>query len=264
MRSVQEKFLAKLLPSPARQKLLKDYKVSKRRLLLLDYDGTLAPFERYPGLARPSTTLVNLLDGLASDSANTVVVISGRDKETLDAWLGGRRINLAAEHGLWLRDAGSAWALLKQQTNEWKTHVYPLMQMYADRLPGSFVEEKDYSLAWHYRTADPEQAQAVVGELADNLVNFTATIGLQVLRGNKVIEVRGAGINKGAAAMHWLTRGNHDFVLAIGDDLTDEDLFQALPQNAYSIRVGVANTLAHFNVRDSREVIRLLESLVKS
>jgi len=64
--------------------------------------------------------------------------------------------------------------------------------------------------------------------------------------------------------MHWLTRGNHDFVLAIGDDLTDEDLFQALPQNAYSIRVGVANTLAHFNVRDSREVIRLLESLVKS
>jgi trehalose 6-phosphate synthase/phosphatase len=264
MKVVQEKFLAKLLPNSVRQKLLQDYKRCAKRLILLDYDGTLVPLERHPHIAKPGKDLIALLQTMTDDKKNTVILISGRDKETLRHWFGPLNINIVAEHGVWIRECESGWVLLKQQTNDWKPSVLPIMQMHADRLPGSFVEEKDYSLAWHYRAADPEQAQTIVGELADNLVNFIATIDLQVLRGNKVIEVRRAGINKGTAAMHWLARNNHDFVLAIGDDVTDEDLFSALPENSYSIRVGVANTLAHFNVRDSREVIRLLESLVKS
>lgn len=263
MKSVQEKFFAKLLPASVRQKLLKDYRQSQKRLVLLDYDGTLVPFERYPGLARPDTTVLTLLDKFVADSKNTVVLISGRDKETLQQWFGHMNLNIVAEHGIWVREVGREWALLKQQTNDWKSSVYPIMEIHADRLPGSFVEEKEYSLAWHYRAADPEQAQTVVGDLTDNLVNFTATIGLQVLRGNKVIEVRTAGVNKGAATQHWLSRGDYDFILGIGDDTTDEDMFQALPEQAYSIRVGIANTRALYNLRDTREVVRLLESLVK-
>lgn len=261
MKSIQEKFLAKLLPPSVKQNLLHEYKNSRERLILLDYDGTLVPLQRQPFAAKPGKELLSLLHSLAQETKNTIVLISGRDKETLALWFGDTPVNLVAEHGIWIRGVGQEWKLLKQQTNDWKSSVHPIMQVHADRLPGSFVEEKDYSLAWHYRGADPEQAQTVVGELTDNLVNFTATIGLHVLKGNKVIEVRTAGINKGTAATHWLSTGKYDFMLALGDDATDEDLFQVLPQNAYSIKVGVANTHARYNVRDSREALALLGAL---
>src|SRR6059036_3971213 len=100
--------------------------------------------------------------------------------------------------------------------------------MHSDRLPGAFVEEKSYSLAWHYRLADPEQSEQMSRELMDDLREFTANIDVQVLQGAKVVEVRNAGVNKGAAALHWLAPETPDFILAIGDDWTDEDMFSVM------------------------------------
>lgn len=263
-KKMQEKFLMKLLPAAARKTLHDEFQCSGHRLILLDYDGTLVPFARRPNLARPDEKLTNLLLRASNDSRNTVVLISGRDKETLQEWFGNTPMSLVAEHGVWIREDTTGWKLSKPQSNDWKQHVLPILQRYADRLPGSFVEEKEFSIAWHYRNADPEQSQHLVGEVTDNLVNFTATISLQVLRGHKVIEVRTAGINKGTAALHWLAKGRYECILAIGDDLTDEDMFGVLPESAYSIRVGIANTRARFNLREPREVVQLLEALVKN
>src|SRR5207253_8337283 len=81
-----------------------------------------------------------------------------------------------------------------------------VLEMFTDRLPGSFVEEKEFSYAWHYRAADPEQGPIRAKELLDDLVDFTASIDVQVLQGSKVIEVKSAGVNKGTAGLYWLSK----------------------------------------------------------
>lgn len=222
------------------------------------------PFARKPHLATPSADVLRLLRTLSGDPANTVVLISGRDKKTLEGWFGRIPINMVAEHGAWLKKQDGDWRTLKQQANDWKPRILPILELYADRLPGAFVEEKDHSLAWHYRAADPEQGRILAGELMDHLSSFTANINVQVLQGSKVVELRSSGINKGVAGMRWLSKEQYDFILAIGDDWTDEDLFAVLPDTAYSIRVGVTNTQARYNFRNPSDTLQLLESLIHS
>ena len=110
--------------------------------------------------------------------------------------------------------------------------------------------------------ADPEIASLKAKELVDVLVNFTANIDIQILPGNKIIEVRNAGINKGDASQHWLTKGGYDFIMALGDDLTDEDLFKSMPESAYSLKVGSDKSLARFIIKDSNDALDLLEEML--
>ena len=263
MKAVQEDFNAKILTTAGRKSLVEQYHSSSRRLLFLDYDGTLVPFVRRPHQAAPTQSLIDLLFKLAANAKNHVVLISGRDRGTLHGWFGNLPIALVAEHGFWLKEVGSEWQAIKLTNPAWKAPLLPVIQHYVDRLPGSFIEEKENSLAWHYRPADPDQAAQIAAELTDHLVSFTANIDVQVLQGSKVVEVRHGGVNKGMAAMHWITKENYGFVMGIGDDWTDEDLFAVLPKTAFSLRVGVSNTKAQHNLRDVNEVLSLLSSLVE-
>ena len=138
----------------------------------------------------------------------------------------------------------------------------PILQLYVDRLPGALLEEKEFSLAWHYRRADPEQAPVRAKELLDDLADYTRNIDVQVLEGKKVIEVRNGGVHKGAAAMEWLVDPVPDFILGAGDDWTDEDLFRALPSRACSVRVGVDMTAAKFFLKNHGAVRRVLRELI--
>ncbi|MEW6324251.1 MAG: bifunctional alpha,alpha-trehalose-phosphate synthase (UDP-forming)/trehalose-phosphatase [Nitrospirota bacterium] len=263
MAQAQNKFYAKLLPRSVAEQMAGDYRRALRRLILLDYDGTLVPLVRHPDLAKPGPDVMGLLRRLSEDPRNTCVLISGRTRETLQRWFGGLSLNFVAEHGIWIKEANADWTMLAPHTNEWKPALMPMLQLHADRLPGSFVEEKEHSVSWHYRLADPEQGQWLAGELTDQLVNFTANMNLQVMRGHKVIEVRRTGANKGGAALHWLSRKEHDFILALGDDWTDEDLFAALPDAAYSLRVGITTTHARYNLKGVGDAIRLLAHLAE-
>lgn len=253
----------KLLGPSERGQVINDLINSNRRLFLLDYDGTLVKFAGHPQLARPTDEIMNVLRQLSSDPKNEVVLLSGRDRITLQSWFGPLGIGLVAEHGAWIRRNNDDWRMLKPLTSDWKPKVLPILETYSDRLPGSFVEDKDFSLAWHYRMADHEMATIVAKEMLDDLVTFTANIGVQVLQGNKVIEVRNPGMNKGDAASFWLAENGFDFVLAIGDDWTDEDMFKVLPQTAYSIKVGRTQSQARYNVTGQVEVIDLLQGLAK-
>lgn len=141
--------------------------------------------------------------------------------------------------------------------------LQPILKVYADRLPGSFVEEKEFSIVWHYRSADPELASVLVKELTDDLIHFTANVDVQVLQGNKLVEIRNAGVNKATAGMYFLSKDRFDFILAVGDDLTDEDLFKVLPQEAYSIKIGISPSYAKFNLRDHMEVRKLIEEIIR-
>jgi trehalose 6-phosphate synthase/phosphatase len=249
------------LTGKATEQMLKDYASAGKRLILLDYDGTLVPFSDWPRKAVPSGDIIPLIEGLAEDERNEVVIVSGRDKETLQEWLGALDVGLVAEHGVWIRERGAEWHMPGSLKNDWKSQVRPLLELYVDRTPGSFVEEKGYSLSWHYRKADPGWGSLRARELKDDLADLTANLAIGVLEGSKVIEVKDVAVNKGRAVARWLDAGDHDFVLAVGDDWTDEDMFSALPQLAYSIKVGRGASKARFNLDSYRDVRAVLKKL---
>jgi trehalose 6-phosphate synthase/phosphatase len=247
-----------------KKKLLSDYKGSKNSLLLFDYDGTLISFTKRPEDAEPDTELKRMLLLLAKKRKNHLAIVSGRDRSIMDRWLGDIPCSLVAEHGAWIRmDKHSGWKAQKSESSEWKSQVMPILKTYVARVPGSFVEEKEFGLAWHYRKANPELGEIRSCELFDNLNEFLANTDLQLMHGKKVIEVRTGGINKGIAAQTLMKIENFDFMLAIGDDWTDEDLFKALPEGAYSIKIGFGATQAQFFLDSPKTCRRFLHDLVK-
>jgi trehalose 6-phosphate synthase/phosphatase len=248
-----------------RDKLLTDYKTSRHRLLLLDYDGTLISFAKRPEEAKPDTELKRLLLTLAKDDKNHLAIVSGRDRKSLQQWLGSLPASLIAEHGAWVKSKSSGeWKSFDSESDDWKNRVRPILKNYEFRVPGSFVEEKEFGLAWHYRKANPDLGEIRSCELFDNLNEFLANTSLQLIHGKKVIEVRVGGVNKGIASMSFLEKNNWDFILALGDDWTDEDLFKILPKSAYSIKIGYGPTQAKFYLESPQSARMLLRDLSKA
>jgi len=251
------------LDAAATTQLLTDFKTASQRLILLDYDGTLVGFHANPQRAEPDQELRLLLRALTEVPNTRVVLISGRDRGTLDKWLGQLPVDFITEHGVWLRAAGEEWELFQAMQNDWMRELRPVLELYVARTAGSFIEEKDYSLVWHYRRADADLGDVRARELLAHLAFMTANTELQVMEGNKVLEIKNAGINKGTAAARWLARYPADFILALGDDRTDEDTFRALPPEAYTIKVGsTGRSLARFNIGSPAEVRQLLRKLL--
>lgn len=249
------------LTQQMRNSLIDHYLKSKRRLILLDYDGTLIPFVVRPERARPDERLLELLRSLSYEPKNEVVIISGRDKATLENWFGSLNMGLVAEHGVWIKEKDGNWEMIEPLKNDWKEEIRPILEIYVDRTPGAFIEEKEFSLVWHYRMADPELGEVRARELKDALLQLTVNLNLGVLEGNKVIEIKNIGINKGRAALRWIKKEKWGFILAIGDDWTDDDVFAVLPELAYSIKVGLGPSRARFNLDSIMDIRLLLEEL---
>jgi len=252
------RYYAKVLSPNARKQLIECYQASERRLMLLDYDGTLVPFATLPHNAVPDQRLREVLQGLSEETRNEIVIISGRDRAFLERWFSDVKISLVAEHGVWIKEKGGEWQMAINAASEWKPKLKPFFERYVDRVAGSFVEEKDFALVWHYRGAEPEPGKLAAQELRDHLLAFVANIDVHILQGNKTVEARVAGANKGSAGSRFLSRNLYDFILCIGDDVTDEELFAVLPDDACSIRVGVGMTCARHTLTDVQEVMRLL------
>jgi trehalose 6-phosphate synthase/phosphatase len=258
----QREIRSRRLTNKPKEALLSDYGICRRRLILLDYDGTLVPFTGNPQEAKPDHELILLLERITDEAANKLIIISGRDKDTLEAWFGQLGIGLIAEHGVWIKENGQTWSSIERLRDDWKQEVRPILERYVDRTPGSFIEEKGFSLVWHYRKSDVALGSVRANELKNNLFNFTANLDLDLLEGNKVLEVMNSGVNKGRAASRWISKKDWDFILAAGDDWTDEDLFTALPDSAYSIKVGHGRSEARFHVDSLAEIRKLLHEMV--
>ncbi len=220
-------------------------------------------FRKRPELARPTGNVMRVLSRLGGDFRNDVVLISGRDRATLEDWFGSLSIDLVAEHGAYIGEQGKDWRMPKPLASDWKSKLLPVLETYAGRLPGAFVEKKEFCLVWHYRGADEEQGALTARELTDDLHAFAGEIDVQILPGRKVVEVRNRGVNKGAAVQQWLSKRKFDFVLAMGDDWTDEDAFLVLPAMAYSVRIGNGCTHARFRLGSFVEAVSLLEELIR-
>ncbi|WP_157799109.1 bifunctional alpha,alpha-trehalose-phosphate synthase (UDP-forming)/trehalose-phosphatase [Mucilaginibacter auburnensis] len=253
-----------LLDNFSKAHLLKKYGGAQKRLLLLDYDGTLVPFTKFPEDAVPDEALLSIIKELANNADNDVYIISGRSSSFLQQWLGNLNVGLIAEHGakFWYRSGKWDYAV-KEDIQELMSKVERIMDLYVAKCPDTFIEHKEFSLAWHYRNADPVLGGLRAHELFDQLVDLTASLPLNILNGNKVIEVRIKGINKGVAAQKVIDADSYDFILCIGDDKTDEDMFkklQGLP-NAYTVKVGDEISFAKYHLHSPYLVQSLLHNI---
>jgi trehalose 6-phosphate synthase/phosphatase len=238
------------------------FRKSKNRLILLDYDGTLRDFADSPAAAMPSKEIIDLLAALARDSKNTVYLMSGRSSQTLDDWFGSLPINLVAEHGALHRLAGDTdWSSIQPRDDRWKKEIRSIMELFVRRIPRSFIEEKTFSLVWHYRMAESEIAADAARDLTEILTHLTANLDLRAQTGKKIVELKQTGVSKGVFFAKHLAGGGWDFILGIGDDWTDESLFTALPNPAISIRVGIEASASKFNIENADQVLAFLRIL---
>ncbi|HTR36662.1 MAG TPA: trehalose-phosphatase [Bryobacteraceae bacterium] len=246
--------------------LLAAYRRARKRLLLIDYDGTLVGFYDHPDDAIPPRDLVNLLSSLSSAEENSVLLVSGRKRGDLDRWFGHlQRLWLAPEHGALLRRAGSTqWEPLRPDCSRASLErVRPTLERFVERVPGSFIEEKEFSLVWHYRKAKAALGDSLAGELLALLAETLADTELHAIPGSKIVEIRPAWANKGAVAARFGELcGPAEFQLAVGDDRTDEDMFQALNPASWTVHVGHGPTCARFTLATPADVVDLLRRLV--
>lgn len=236
------------------------YKNGNSRVLLLDYDGVLEPIHRNPDNAMPSKKLTSILTRLGQVAK--VVIISGRSKHDLGLWFSHLPVSLVAEHGMYIKGSHeSTWHTTKTlHLKDWKQEVETLLTFSAKNAPGSFVEVKDSSIAWHYRGASSYHAQKYLVILNKFLKPIVRKYDLQVAQGHNILEIRPKSVNKGKAVLRNLSNKT-DFILCIGDDYTDEDMFEALPSTAYTIKVGRGRTAAKYRVSDVASVLHLLSKL---
>ncbi len=256
------KKLAALAPP---ENLVRDFARAETLGISLDYDGTLVPFSKIPSLARPDAELIELLTTLTSHTGIKLQIVTGRSHDEVDRWFGKMNLELFAEHGLWWKPKPDAeWTTTDRIDTTWQASILPILEDTTRRTSGSHIEKKSASIAWHYRTCEPEIAARRVFELKQKLGLVLPDLNLEALDGSRVLEVRQRGRGKAIAARHLiedLPPGTP--ILAMGDDVTDEDLLGALPDNAMSIHVGGGPSIARFRLEDPFAVRALLRKIVQ-
>lgn len=256
-------FKARFIDQRIMESIRSAYQKAGSRIIFLDYDGTLIPFAKYPEQAILNDKARDTISMISGEPGNKAVVISGRDKSFLEKQFGDINLTLVAEHGLFIKHPHEAWKSMIQLDTKWKEKVFPVLKEYVDRCSGSFIEEKNASLVWHFRNVDDDFVQIRIHELKDDLFEILKNEPkLIMLEGNKILEVKSMIYDKGTTARNLLSQKNYDFIMAIGDDRTDEDLFGVLPENAYTIKVGTALSLAKFNLKSQKLIYDFFESLV--
>jgi len=262
VKAEQRKQKVKVLDEKTLTSIRRHYQRSSNRCLLLDYDGTLVPFSRIPSEAAPDNSVKDILSKLSADPKNHVVIISGRDLSSLDRWLGSLPVTLVAEHGASTRPRNGSWQQMVSVSDLWKEEIRRVMQAFVIRCAGSFIEEKTNTIAWHYRNTQTGLGFSRSRELLNTLSQLIQNTTLQVIDGNKVVEVRISGFDKGASALRILGETDPDFVLCLGDDTTDEDMFKALEGEAYTIKVNNGASAAQYTILSQQQVLPLLNSLL--
>lgn len=281
----------------------REYRASRCRLILLDWGGTLvadddksdaihayALAQGHASLSGPSEELRATLEALCSDVRNVVFVVSGKEMKSVQEYFGDvRGLGLAAEHGFyykWPQDfarssSHSKWHTMRELGDQsWKEAAKHVMDIYVQRTYGTYIETKGNSLIWQFRDADPEFGLMQSKELETHLKDVMEPHSIDVIRGGGIndgyIEVRPQGISKGSFlhyAMSKLNKHNRhaDFLMAVGDDSSDEPMFTHIASllastptrelTAVSVSVGKKPTAAQCYVDDPSAVLELLSTL---
>ncbi len=231
---LSQQHLTSALPTLKKEVFSSKFFLANKRLLLLDYDGTIVDINRYPSLVTPSEQLLQALDRLTSDERNIVYVISGRSKQSLMSALGHiKGIGLCCEHGVFVRHPHSAEfvSLYGHLDLDWLSSVATVVEFHEQRCPGSQMERKESTIVFHYRNADPDFGQHQANELKLHLEMAYSTLPADIVPGysQKLLEIRPMGVSKGHCVAKLLSvHENVDFLFGCGDDVVDEEIFEAL------------------------------------
>ena len=236
---------------------------AQRKAIVLDYDGTLVSFHENPEAATPDQNLVELLQSLCLQPNTDIAIISGRDQAFIEKWFGDLPLRLVAEHGHYVRPKEKKWTASSRGDKQWMDDIKPIFESFMDRTPGTFIEEKHNSLVWHYRKTDPELAAGRVVELKTVLSSLISD-QLSMMDMDKALEVIDRQIDKGTAVAEMIGQHPYDFILCIGDDVTDENMFVALPDDAFTIKVGKKPTIASYSIAGVAKVKELLSAIISS
>jgi len=262
IKAQNKEILQKIVGKRQLDQIKSAYDDASSRLILLDYDGTLAPFVKNPEDAAPSEKLLALLQKMTADTRNKVVINSGRNHQILDKWFNGLGLDFAAEHGVFFKDNG-VWHKNILEKMVWDDEIIDILQHTIDKTPRSQMEQKDAALVWHYRKVDVWLAELRAQQLINALIGPCSRLNLQIVPGNKIVEIKPPDYNKGSEVLRRLQQEEYDFVLAIGDDTTDEDMFRALPPDGVSIKVGSFSPAAKYRIPLQSAVIPFLEKLIR-
>jgi trehalose 6-phosphate synthase/phosphatase len=234
------------------------------RLLLFDYDGTLVDYTPVPATATLPEEICGMLRQLSLFPGTEIVIISGRGYRDIETLAGHLPLRIIAEHGAMIRENGD-WKREVEDDGLWKKTVLPVFNQVTQWCRYSYIEEKNYSLTWHYRASEPESGYENSRRLIKLLKNILPSLGLKLLDGNKVVEVMKSVVGKGRAVKELVGNEEHDFILAIGDDATDEEMFEYFlaAKNAFTIKVGNGNTQAGYRFTGVSEVVTLLKHLTE-
>ncbi len=237
---------------------------ARQPLVLLDYDGTLRRYESQPMQAKPTAEVLRVLRALSAQAV--VYVVSGRQADVMDRWLGDLPIGMVCEHGLAIRDRDGEWTQRLNVSGAGLKPIEPILEEFVQRTPGSLLEKKSASIAWHYRASDPEygtfQAHQLLGVLEDALNGSQ----FNVLRGRRVIEVRHVNATKGDATAELLRlHSDADVVFAAGDDRTDEEMMEVVARSGgertVTCWVGGQNASAEYWVEEPEQLLAELTEL---
>lgn len=262
IKTQNQEILQKIVGKRQLNQIKSAYDEASSRLMLLDYDGTLSPFVDNPEDAVPSETLLDMLREMVADKKNKVVINSGRNHQILDEWFAGIGLDFAAEHGMFYKENGR-WYKNLQEAVIWDEEIMDILQHTIDKTPRSYLEQKEASLVWHYRKVDMWLAELRSQQLINALIGPCTRLNLQIVPGNKIVEIKPPDFNKGSETLRRLGQQSYDFVMAIGDDTTDEDMFRVLPPEGISIKVGNFSQVAKYRIPLQSSVIPFLSNLIK-
>ena len=241
-----------------RTKMLADYHTANNRLIILDYNGTLVPMPKSGKSSPPNSETLEVMSILAENKHNKVVVITDNKRDRLQKWFMDPNIDLIACSDAAIRQDGE-WNVMHDLSDEWKDEARPILEKYAVRTPGSYIEEKNYSMIWHFENAIKELGEVRSRELIDDLKSFTASENSQLHEGARLIEIKSSEAYKGKMLHLYLEEKDWEFIFASGDDWSNEYMFQHLPEHAYTLRVGSPTTNAKYNTREQSQILKLLQ-----
>ncbi|MBL7727061.1 MAG: bifunctional alpha,alpha-trehalose-phosphate synthase (UDP-forming)/trehalose-phosphatase [Dinghuibacter sp.] len=255
--------MPQLLNETAEIQMARQLQQSNGAIFFLDYDGTLSPLATDESSAKPLPELLLLLELLCAKPGVTVVIISGRDRHTLERWFRHLDVELVSDFGGWHYRNGS-WRSLAEHPVLWKQQYRAMLEHAAPGLPGSHVEEKEFSLVWDYRVSDPELRELRVKELLDIYApHELEQQRVELFKGAYSLVLRSSGTGKGSAVRRLLGEKQYDFILAAGDDDIDEDMFREVPAGSFTIRVGKGASIARYRLPHATAVQNLLHTVCR-
>ena len=171
-----------------------------------------------------------------------------------------------AEHGGFYKEPNQQWQSFFHNTPNWKPIINASLRALVFQYEGSFVEEKVYSIAWHYRAVADKIQEEERKQILAAIRSLPNHHEFKLYDEDCTVEIRTSGVDKGKfAGMYIWNKDRYDFIMAIGDGKTDEDLFEVIGKNYYTIKVGKSlDSSARFFMDNQSVVLPFFKRLMGS